>query len=46
MPPGGYAGKILRVNLTDGKLYYEELPEDVLRMWVSGRGLGVYIILR
>jgi aldehyde:ferredoxin oxidoreductase len=46
MPPGGYAGKILRVNLTDGKLYYEELPEDVLRMWVGGRGLGVYIMLR
>ncbi|MEM4770738.1 MAG: aldehyde ferredoxin oxidoreductase family protein [Acidilobaceae archaeon] len=45
-PPGGYMGKILRVDLTAGKLYYEELPEDVLRMWIGGRGLGVYIMLK
>lgn len=32
MPIGGYMGRVLRVNLTDGKLYVEDLPpEDVLR---------------
>lgn len=29
--PGGYMGKILRVNLTKGKIKEERLPEDVLR---------------
>jgi aldehyde:ferredoxin oxidoreductase len=47
MPIGGYMGRVLRVNLTDGKLYVEDLPpEDVLRKWVGGRGLGVYYMLK
>ncbi|MCC6016729.1 MAG: aldehyde ferredoxin oxidoreductase family protein [Desulfurococcaceae archaeon] len=47
MPIGGYIGRVLRVNLTDGKLYVEDLPpEDVLRKWVGGRGLGVYYMLK
>ncbi|MCR8433344.1 MAG: aldehyde ferredoxin oxidoreductase family protein [Crenarchaeota archaeon] len=44
--PGGYMGKILRVNLTKGKIKEERLPEDVLRTWIGGRGLGVYIMLK
>ncbi|MCX8165415.1 MAG: aldehyde ferredoxin oxidoreductase family protein [Acidilobaceae archaeon] len=44
--PGGYAGRVLRVDLTSGKLYHEELPEEVLRTWIGGRGLGVYIMLK
>ncbi|MEM1525740.1 MAG: aldehyde ferredoxin oxidoreductase family protein [Ignisphaera sp.] len=47
MPLGGYMGKILRVNLTYGKVLVEDLPqEDVLRKWVGGRGLGVYYMLK
>jgi len=47
MPLGGYMGRILRVNLTEGKLFIEDLPPDnVLRRWVGGRGLGVYYILK
>ncbi|MCX8209252.1 MAG: aldehyde ferredoxin oxidoreductase family protein [Sulfolobales archaeon] len=47
LPPGGYVGRILRVNLTDQKLLVEPLPpEDVLRKWIGGRGLGVYIMLK
>ncbi|MDM7275510.1 MAG: aldehyde ferredoxin oxidoreductase family protein [Thermoprotei archaeon] len=39
-------GRIIRVDLTNQKVYFEELPEDVLRTWVGGRGLGVYIMLK
>ena len=46
MALGGYTGKILRVNLYEEKLRVEELPEAVLRKWVGGRGLGVYLMLR
>jgi len=43
---GGYMGRLARVNLWSGKVRYESLPEEVLRKWVGGRGLGVYIMLR
>jgi aldehyde:ferredoxin oxidoreductase len=46
MPPGGYTGRILRVNLWDCSIRYESLPEDVLRKWIGGRGLGVYLMLK
>jgi len=47
MPLGGYMGRVLRANLTEGKLLVEDLPpEDVLRKWIGGRGLGVYYILK
>lgn len=36
----GYAGKILRVNLSEGKIWEEELDEVVIRKWVGGVGLG------
>ena len=35
---------MLRVNLWDGKIYREDLPSDVLRRWIGGRGLGVYLM--
>ncbi|MEM0340087.1 MAG: aldehyde ferredoxin oxidoreductase family protein [Acidilobaceae archaeon] len=47
MPLGGYMGKVLKVNLTEGKTYIEPLPdEEVLKMWIGGRGLGVYYMLK
>jgi len=46
MALGGYMGRILRVDLYEEKLRVEELPETVLRKWVGGRGLGVYLMLR
>ena len=39
-------GKFLRVNLTDGTLRDETLPDEVLRNWIGGRGLGVYLMLK
>ncbi|HUK50026.1 MAG TPA: aldehyde ferredoxin oxidoreductase family protein, partial [Terriglobales bacterium] len=40
----GYMGKILRVNLTTGKLTTEPLSEDVARKYVGGRGLSAKIL--
>ncbi len=43
---GGYKNKFLRVNLSTGTIKTESLPEDVLKMWIGGRGLGVYLMLK
>jgi len=40
--PGTYAGKILKVNLTEKKVEVESIPEDVLRKFIGGRGLATY----
>ncbi len=44
--PGGYVGRIARVDLWSGRVTYESLPEKVLREWIGGRGLGVYLALK
>ena len=45
--PGGYMGKILRVDLTTGTLTDEILPEEpVLRKFIGGQALASYILLR
>ncbi len=44
--PGGYMGRIARVDLWSGKVRYETLPEEVLKKWIGGRGLGVYLALK
>jgi aldehyde:ferredoxin oxidoreductase len=36
----GYAGKILRVNLSEEKIGTEDLDEATIRKWVGGVGLG------
>jgi len=44
--PGGYMGKILRVDLTSGSLKDENLPEsDVLQKFIGGQALASYILL-
>jgi aldehyde:ferredoxin oxidoreductase len=37
--PYGYNGKILRVNLTEGKVASEELPETFYRLYFGGEGM-------
>lgn len=37
---GGYMGKILFVDLTQGKITEESLPESVYRDFIGGIGLG------
>lgn len=41
---GGYAGKILDVDLESGKLKDIPLEEEVLRMYLGGKGLGLKLI--
>ena len=36
----GYTGKILRVDLSTGKNWIEDLDDGILRKWVGGVGLG------
>ena len=40
----GYAGKLLRVNLTDGTFKDETFDESTLRKYVGGAALGVKIL--
>jgi aldehyde:ferredoxin oxidoreductase len=45
--PGGYMGRILRVDLTAGKCTDENLPEEpVLRRFIGGQALALYILLK
>jgi aldehyde:ferredoxin oxidoreductase len=44
--PHGYNGKILRVNLTEGKIA-EETPEDIVyRLYMGGSALSLYYLLK
>ncbi len=45
MALGGYANRIARINLTDGKIRYEEIKEEDARNYIGGRGLGVKYLL-
>jgi len=40
----GYMGKILRINLTEGKVTEDPLDEKVARRFIGGRGLGASIL--
>ena len=42
----GYGGKILRVNLTTGKITKEQTPVDVARDFIGGRGFGAYYLFK
>ena len=41
---GGYAGKILFVDLSKGSINEEPLPEKVCREFVGGYGLGIRVL--
>ena len=45
MTLGGYANRIARVDLTQGKVDYEKPNEDDLKKYIGGRGLGVKYVL-
>jgi aldehyde:ferredoxin oxidoreductase len=40
----GYAGKILWINLTSGKIRVERLEEKIARKYLGGKGLGAYLL--
>ena len=40
----GYAGKLLRVNLSKGKVSKEEIPEKMQQEFLGGRGFAVKLL--
>jgi aldehyde:ferredoxin oxidoreductase len=40
----GYAGKILRVNLTREKIFHEKLNNDFIKKFLGGRGFASKIL--
>ena len=42
--PSCYAGKVLFVDLTEGTLTEEMLPESIYRKFIGGNGLGVRVL--
>ena len=46
MPTYGYRGKLLRVNLTTGKIAVVPLSDELLCNFVGGRGLGAALLLQ
>ena len=36
----GLMGKFLRVNLTEGKILEEDIPEEMAKKFLGGRGLA------
>jgi len=42
--PGGYTGRILFVNLTEGAISSKSPPEETYRHFIGGTGLGVRIL--
>ena len=42
----GYNGKVLFVDLSASKLEIRDLPEEVVRNFIGGPGLGAYYLYR
>lgn len=42
----GYMGKILRVDLSGGDIWEEEIPDKVYKAYLSGSGLGAWMLYR
>lgn len=41
----GFFGKLLRINLKDKSYTAEEIPEQTLRRYLGGKGLGSHLLL-
>jgi len=42
----GFHGKLLRINLTDEETTVEEIPSEVFKSYLGGKGLGSYLLLK
>ncbi|RLF86822.1 hypothetical protein DRN34_02920, partial [Thermococci archaeon] len=40
----GWWGRILRVDLTNNKVWVQEYPEEVAKNFIGGRGLAAWIL--
>src|ERR671933_2801492 len=45
-PPGGYFGRALIVDLAEASAEVLRLPEEVLRAYIGGAGLGAWLMHR
>src|SRR5919198_17284 len=43
--PGGYAGRVMHVDLSSGQITSESLDAATLRRWVGGTGLGTRYLM-
>jgi aldehyde:ferredoxin oxidoreductase len=43
---GGYFGQALAVDVTDGTSETLPLPDDILRAYIGGAGLGAWLLHR
>lgn len=41
----GFYGKLLRINLSEKSYMVEEIPAEVLKKYLGGKGLGSYLLL-
>jgi len=44
MTQGGYHGRYLSINLTDGSWKTESLPEELTSKYIGGRGIGTRLL--
>jgi aldehyde:ferredoxin oxidoreductase len=44
MAPKGYYGKLLDINLTTGEIKKAQIPEEDIKLFIGGRGLGTKIL--
>lgn len=42
----GFYGKLLRINLTEQSYRVEDIPEEVFKKYLGGKGLGTYLLLK
>jgi aldehyde:ferredoxin oxidoreductase len=42
----GFYGKLLRINLTEQNYQVENIPEEVFKQYLGGKGLGTYLLLK
>lgn len=40
----GWTGKILKVDLTGGRMWREDIPRELIHSYLGGRGLGVRLL--
>ncbi|MEM2127321.1 MAG: aldehyde ferredoxin oxidoreductase N-terminal domain-containing protein [Candidatus Bathyarchaeia archaeon] len=44
--PNGFMGKILKVDLSTGRLKVESLSKEVAKKYLGGKGYSVYLLYR
>jgi len=42
--PAAYAGRILRVNLSTGKVTKQPLTNELIKKWLGGKGIGTWLL--